>query len=88
MRHLLSFMCGIALALCVIEPYYLNPAVNVPVSITVTKGDTLEGIIYRLKKEYNDRRDWRKIAFAAKERNQLGRWIYPGQIIVFEMEAR
>ena len=88
MKYLLSFIWGVFFALCVIEPYYINPATNIPVTVTVAQGDTLEEIILRLKKEYNDRRDWREIAYYAEKANRLGRWLQPGQVIVFNMEAR
>lgn len=88
MKCLLSFIFGVLFTVGVIEPYYINPATNIPVTVTVGQGDTLGEIILRLKKEYNDRRDWREIAYYATKANRLGQWLQPGQVIVFEMEAR
>ena len=65
-----------------------RPVEYKPVTVTVTDGDTLGAIAWRLKRDYNDTRDWRVIASQAKEDNSLGRYIYPGQKIVVKVEVK
>lgn len=65
-----------------------HPAEYYPVTVTVAEGDTLGALAWRMKNEYGDQRDWRVIADWARENNKLGRYVYPGQNIVFQVEKR
>ena len=65
-----------------------HPAEYYPVTVTVAEGDTLGSLAWRMKNEYGDQRDWRVIADWAQENNKLGRYVYPGQNIVFQVEKR
>lgn len=58
---------------------------TVEVNVVVKQGDILQDIIYELKEQYNDSRDWREIYCEAKQDNAFGRYIIPGQNIVFKM---
>lgn len=65
-----------------------RPVEYKPVTVTVTDGDTLGAIAWRLKSDYEDSRDWRVIASQAKEENNLGQYIYPGQKLLFKVEVK
>ena len=64
-----------------------EPKQTVAVTVTVRVGDTLEEIIYDLKETYDDQRDWREICAQAERDNALGRYILPGEHIIFNMEV-
>ena len=59
-----------------------EPKQTVAVTVTVRAGDTLEEIICDLKETYDDQRDWR-----AERDNAFGRYILPGEHIIFNMEV-
>ena len=47
----------------------------------------MEEIIYDLKETYDDQRDWREICAQAERDNAFGRYILPGEHIIFNMEV-
>lgn len=59
-----------------------------PVVAVVREGDTVQGIVERVQKEFGDKRDWRVVAEQAKKDNNLGRFIYPGQFMILRMEVK
>lgn len=71
--------------------YFAGPAKPVdykPVAVVVQEGDTMEAIIHRVQREFDDNRDWRIIAYQAKLDNSLERFIYPGQFIILRMAVK
>lgn len=85
MKYFLTF--AIAFCLGVWWCHSDHPVAYKPAAVTVSKGDTMESIICNLKEEYHDTRDWRAIAYSAYEDNDIGKYIYPGQVLVFKMEV-
>ena len=71
--------------------YFMSPAKPVdyaPVVTVVREGDTLQGIVERVQKEFGDKRDWRIVADQAKKDNNIGRFLYPGQFMILRMEVK
>lgn len=82
------FLVVLGLAACLFYAVFANePKQTVTVTVVVHAGDTLEEIIYDLKETYDDHRDWREICAQAERDNAFGRFILPGQHIIFNMES-
>jgi cell division protein YceG involved in septum cleavage len=82
------FLTVLGLACCLWYSFFMDePKQTVAVTVTVQAGDTLEEIIYDLKEAYDDQRDWREICAQAEMDNAFGRYILPGEHIIFNMEV-
>ncbi|MED9992727.1 hypothetical protein [Phascolarctobacterium faecium] len=82
------FLAVLGLVCCLWYSFFMDdPKQTVAVTVTVQAGDTLEEIIYDLKETYDDQRDWREICAQAERDNAFGRYILPGEHIVFNMEV-
>lgn len=82
MKYLLLIIL-LAAFFCV--AFHPQPKEVITVKVVVKHGDVLQNIVYDLKEKYNDQRDWREICFYAKEKNALGDFIYPGQVLLIDV---
>lgn len=83
MKYCFIVLCIAAVCL----GFYKQPEEFVEVNVVVKQGDVLQDIIHDLKEKYNDSRDWREICFEVSELNNLGTYIYPGQVLKIRMVA-
>ena len=64
-----------------------GPKQTVAVTVTVRAGETLEEYMFEINEAYDDQRDWREICAQAERDNAFGRYILPGEHIIFNMEV-
>lgn len=84
MKYCLIILCIAAVCLGF---HQQQPKEFIEVNVVVKKGDVLQDIVYDLKQKYNDSRDWREICFEVGELNNLGEFIYPGQVLKIRLVA-
>lgn len=60
---------------------------TITVPVVVYSGDTLDGICIRLAEKYGDERNYKEISWYAQEKNGVGEFIYPGQVLYIELEV-
>lgn len=82
MKYLLLI---ILLAAFLCAAFHPQPKEVVTVKVVVKQGDVLQNIVWKLKEKYGDSRDWREICYYAGEKNSLGKFIYPGQVLYIDV---
>lgn len=60
---------------------------TITVPVRVYSGDTLDCICIRLAEEYGDERNYKEISWYAQKKNNVGQYIYPGQMLYIELEV-
>lgn len=60
---------------------------TITVPAVVYSSDTLDGICIRLAEEYGDTRSYKEISWYAQKKNNIGRFIYPGQKLCIDLEV-
>lgn len=60
---------------------------TITVPVRVYAGDTLDGICIRLAEKYGDTRNYKEISYYAQKKNNIGRYIYPGQRLYIDLEV-
>lgn len=90
MKKFLIAVIFIALAVaagCYIAKTLEPDTKTITVPAVVYSGDTLDGICIRLAKKYGDARNYKEISYYAQKKNNIGRYIYPGQKLYIDMEV-
>ncbi|MEQ2722536.1 hypothetical protein AAAU36_01750 [Phascolarctobacterium faecium] len=64
-----------------------EPRAKITVPVVVRQGDTLDSICIRIADEHGDVRDYREIVYYTQQRNEIQKFIYPGDIILVELEV-
>lgn len=59
----------------------------ITVPVRVYSGDTLDSICIRLAEKYGDERNYKEISWYAQEKNGIGEFIYPGQVLYIDLEV-
>lgn len=60
---------------------------KIVVPVVVRQGDTLDSICIRIADEHGDVRNYREIVYYTQRRNEIQKFIYPGDIILVELEV-
>ena len=60
---------------------------TITVPVRVYSGDTLDGICIELTEKYGDTRNYKEISYYAQKKNNIGRYIYPGQKLYIDLEV-
>ena len=63
------------------------PTKTITVPVKVYAGDTLDSICIRLAEKYGDERNYKEISWYAQEKNGVGEFIYPGQVLYIDLEV-
>ena len=88
MKKLCALACALLAmaAIMAVYPPRAEPATTaIVVPVTVHTGDTLNSICIDLAEKYGDSRDWREIVYYAKEQNNIGKYIQPGDKLIIEL---
>ena len=90
MKKFLIAVIFIALAVsagCYIAKTLEPDTKTITVPAVVYSGDTLDGICIRLAEKYGDARNYKEISWYAQKKNNIERYIYPGQKLYIDMEV-
>lgn len=90
MKKFLIAVIFIALAVsagCYIAKTLEPDAKTITVPAVVYAGDTLDGICIRLAEKYGDARSYKEISWYAQKKNNIERYIYPGQKLYIDLEV-
>lgn len=60
---------------------------TITVPVTVYEGDSIDGICIELAEKYGDTRNYKEISYYAQKKNNIGRYIYPGQKLYIDLEV-
>ena len=60
---------------------------TITVPVTVYEGDSIDGICIELAEKYGDMRNYKEISYYAQKKNNIGRYIYPGQKLYIDLEV-
>ena len=60
---------------------------TITVPVTVYEGDSIDGICIELAEKYGDTRNYKEISYYAQKKNNVGRYIYPGQKLYIDLEV-
>lgn len=60
---------------------------TITVPVRVYAGDTLDDICIRLAEQYGDERNYKEISWYAQQKNNVGRYIFPGQTLFIDLEV-
>ena len=60
---------------------------TITVPVTVYEGDSIDGICIELAEKYGDTRNYKEISCYAQKKNNIGRYIYPGQKLYIDLEV-
>ena len=60
---------------------------TITVPVTVYEGDSIDGICIELAEKYGDMRNYKEISYYAQTKNNIGRYIYPGQKLYIDLEV-
>ena len=84
-KYVVAAFLAILVAVMIAFPPTGEPAQKISVPVTVYQGDTLSSICIDLAEKYGDSRDWREIVYYAKEQNNIGKYIQPGDKLIIEL---
>ena len=90
MKKFLIAVIFIALAVsagCYIAKTLEPDTKTITVPAVVYSGDTLDGVCIRLAEKYGDTRSYKEISWYAQKKNNIERYIYPGQKIYIDLEV-
>lgn len=90
MKKILIAVIFIALAVsagCYIAKTLEPDTKTITVPAVVYAGDTLDGICIRLAEKYGDMRSYKEISWYAQKKNNIERYIYPGQKLYIDLEV-
>ena len=90
MKKFLIAVIFIALAVsagCYIAKTLEPDTKTITVPAVVYSGDTLDGICIRLAEKYGDTRSYKEISWYAQKKNNIERYIYPGQKLYIDLEV-
>lgn len=90
MKKFLIAVIFIALAVsagCYIAKTLEPDTKTITVPAVVYTGDTLDGICIRLAEKYGDMRNYKEISYYAQKKNNIGRFIYPGQKLFIDLKV-
>lgn len=77
-----------AVAVMAAYPLRAEPSkVTIAVPVTVHTGDSIDGICIELAEKYGDTRNYKEISYYAQKKNNVGRYIYPGQKLYIDLEV-
>ena len=60
---------------------------TITVPVTVYEGDSIDGICIEMAEKYGDTRNYKEISYYAQKKNNVGRYIYPGQKLYIDLEV-
>lgn len=90
MKKFLIAVIFIALAVlagcCIAKALELDTK-TITVPALVYTGDTLDGICICLAEKYGDTRNYKEISYYAQKKNNIGRFIYPGQKLFIDLKV-
>ena len=84
-KYAIAAFLAILVAVMIAFPPQAEQHEKIYVPYTVYSGDTLSDICIRLAEKYGDSRDWREIVYYAKEQNNIGKYIQPGDKLIIEL---
>ena len=90
MKKFLIAVIFIALAVsagCYIAKTLEPDTKTITVPAVVYSGDTLDGVCIRLAEKYGDTRSYKEISWYAQKKNNIERYIYPGQKLYIDLEV-
>ena len=84
-KYMVAAFLAILVAVMIAFPPEAEQHEKIYVPYTVYSGDTLSDICIDLAEKYGDSRDWREIVYYAKEQNNIGKYIQPGDKLIIEL---